>query len=71
MSPPTLFKILDRRTAIAKALSLAQPGDLVLILGKGAEQLQIIGSKKIPWDDRKVVREILNSISGSSTSKGS
>ena len=62
IAPPTLYKILDRRTAIAKALSLAQPGDLVLILGKGAEQLQVIGGRKIPWDDRVVVREILKGV---------
>ncbi len=61
ISEISLLKILDRRTAIAKALALAQPGDLVLILGKGAEQLQVIGNKKIPWDDRVVVRNLLQS----------
>lgn len=55
-----LFKILDRREAIKKALSLAEEGDLVLITGKGCEQA-ICGplGKKIPWDDRKVVKEEL------------
>ena len=58
-----LFKILDRRQAIAKALSLAQPNDLVLITGKGSEQA-IVGknNKKIPWDDRIVAREELGKI---------
>lgn len=55
----TSWKILDRRSAIAKAIDLAQPGDLVLALGKGAEQWQVFKDKKIPWDDRKIVREIL------------
>ena len=55
-----LFKIEDRREAIKKALSSAQAGDIVLITGKGCEQA-ICGSMgvKIPWDDRKVVREEL------------
>lgn len=49
--------ILDRRQAIAKALSLAQVSDIVLILGKGTEQTYVEGAKKRDWDDRKVVRE--------------
>jgi len=59
--PPQIYKILDRREAIAKALSLAQDNDLVLITGKGAEQaICVANDKKIPWDDRKVVKELLN-----------
>ncbi|MDX9893589.1 MAG: UDP-N-acetylmuramoyl-L-alanyl-D-glutamate--2,6-diaminopimelate ligase [Patescibacteria group bacterium] len=55
-----LFKIMDRRSAIAKALSLAGPNDLVLITGKGSEQAIVVkNNKKILWDDRKVVREEL------------
>lgn len=53
------FKILERREAIKKAISLAQKNDIVLILGKGAEQWQVFKDKKIPWDDRKIVKEIL------------
>ncbi len=56
-----LWKILDRKAAIEKALSLAQKDDLVLILGKGAEQWQVFQGRKIPWDDRRIVREILSS----------
>ena len=58
-----LFKILDRRQAIAKALALAQPGDLVLITGKGSEQA-IAGphGQLFPWDDREVVREELHKL---------
>ena len=58
-----LFKILDRREAIKKALILAQDDDLVLITGKGAEQF-ICGAngKKIKHDDRHVVREILKTL---------
>jgi UDP-N-acetylmuramoyl-L-alanyl-D-glutamate--2,6-diaminopimelate ligase len=55
-----LFKILDRREAIKKALKLAKKDDLVLITGKGAEQgMCLANGQIIPWDDRKVVREEL------------
>jgi UDP-N-acetylmuramoyl-L-alanyl-D-glutamate--2,6-diaminopimelate ligase len=51
-------KILDRREAIRKALKLAKEGDIVVITGKGCEpSICVKGSKKIPWDDRKVVKE--------------
>lgn len=55
-----LSVVLDRRDAIQKALNAAQNGDIVLITGKGCEQAIIgPGGKKIPWDDRRVVREEL------------
>jgi UDP-N-acetylmuramoyl-L-alanyl-D-glutamate--2,6-diaminopimelate ligase len=55
-----LFKILDRRQAIKKALDLAKADDIILITGKGSEQaICLANNKKIPWDDRKVVRELL------------
>jgi UDP-N-acetylmuramoyl-L-alanyl-D-glutamate--2,6-diaminopimelate ligase len=50
-------KILDRREAIRTALKLAKEGDVVVITGKGCEPSIVIKGKKIPWDDRKVVRE--------------
>jgi UDP-N-acetylmuramoyl-L-alanyl-D-glutamate--2,6-diaminopimelate ligase len=43
---------LDRRTAIAFAIAHAQPGDVVLVAGKGHEDYQIIGTDKRPFDDR-------------------
>jgi UDP-N-acetylmuramoyl-L-alanyl-D-glutamate--2,6-diaminopimelate ligase len=49
----------DRRAAIYKAVALAQPGDMVLIAGKGHEDYQIIGDTKFPFDDRQVAREAL------------
>ncbi len=53
-----VFKVLDRREAIRKALELAKPGDTVIITGKGCEPwICVEKGKKIPWDDRKVVRE--------------
>jgi UDP-N-acetylmuramoyl-L-alanyl-D-glutamate--2,6-diaminopimelate ligase len=50
-------KILDRREAIKEALKLAKEGDIVVITGKGCEPSICVKGKKIPWDDRKVVRE--------------
>ncbi|MFA6995342.1 MAG: UDP-N-acetylmuramyl-tripeptide synthetase [Patescibacteria group bacterium] len=53
-----LFKILDRREAIKKALELAQDNDLILLTGKGAEQfICMANGRKLPWDDREIVRE--------------
>lgn len=54
-------KIVDRRSAIAKALQLAQPDDIVIIAGKGHENYQILKDKTIHFDDKEVVREILGS----------
>lgn len=55
-----LFKILDRRQAIRKALELSQSNDLVLLTGKGAEQaICLANGKKQFWDERNVVKEEL------------
>ncbi len=52
-----LFKILDRREAIKKAVELAQEGDLLLFTGKGAEQfICLANGEKMPWDEREEVR---------------
>ena len=53
-----LHEIIDRREAIRKSLELAKPGDIVIITGKGCEpSICLAKGKKIPWDDRKVVKE--------------
>lgn len=55
-----VFKILDRREAIRKALGMAQTGDLVVLTGKGAEQaICVAGGQKKPWDEREVAKEEL------------
>ncbi len=56
-----LFRVLGRREGIATALRHAQRGDVVLVLGKGSEQQIALGSRLLPWDDRQVVRDILQS----------
>lgn len=59
-----LFISLDRREGIRKALSLAKTGDVVAITAKGTEPYMAVAKgKKIPWDDRKVAREILREMS--------
>ena len=55
----TPLVICDRATAIATAISQAQPGDGVLIAGKGHEDYQILGTEKIHFDDREQAREAL------------
>jgi UDP-N-acetylmuramoyl-L-alanyl-D-glutamate--2,6-diaminopimelate ligase len=54
-----LLSIADRRAAIAKAIELARPGDLVLVAGKGHETYQVIGDDLVPFDDAVVAREAL------------
>jgi UDP-N-acetylmuramoyl-L-alanyl-D-glutamate--2,6-diaminopimelate ligase len=51
--------IVDRAAAIAKAVEVARPGDLILIAGKGHEKYQVIGNRTLPFDDVAVAREAL------------
>lgn len=53
-------KLTDRRDAIFHAISEAREGDVVLIAGKGHEDYQIIGEKKIHFDDHEVAREAMS-----------
>lgn len=55
-----LVLLVDRRSAIEYALEQAQEGDTVLLAGKGCEQVIVLGTEFVPWDDREVVREILS-----------
>ncbi len=51
--------IPDRREAIDFAVSLLQPGDLLLVAGKGHEDYQILGTQKVHFDDREEIRRAL------------
>jgi UDP-N-acetylmuramoyl-L-alanyl-D-glutamate--2,6-diaminopimelate ligase len=61
MGGASFQRIADRREAIAHALEVARPGDVVLLAGKGHETYQIVGTERRPFDEREVVREILDS----------
>jgi UDP-N-acetylmuramoyl-L-alanyl-D-glutamate--2,6-diaminopimelate ligase len=52
-------KVPDRREAIEAAVREARSGDIVLIAGKGHEDYQIIGTKKVHFDDREVARDAI------------
>ncbi|HZS44419.1 MAG TPA: UDP-N-acetylmuramoyl-L-alanyl-D-glutamate--2,6-diaminopimelate ligase [Blastocatellia bacterium] len=53
------LKIPDRREAIHRAIKEAQPGDLVLLAGKGHEDYQVLKDRTLHFDDREVAREAL------------
>jgi len=54
--------IVDRREAVAYAICQANPGDVVVIAGKGHENYQIIGKTKFPMDDRELAREAMGAL---------
>ncbi len=55
-----VYKILDRKEAIKKAISIARKGDIVILTGKGGEVWMCVqDNKKIPWDERMVVEGVL------------
>ncbi len=56
---PGYAVIPDRREAIRRAIGAARPGDIVLIAGKGHEDYQILGTRKIHFDDREEAAEAL------------
>ena len=54
--------IADRREAIFEAVGFLKPGDVLLVAGKGHEDYQILGTEKILFDDREVVKEALDAL---------
>jgi UDP-N-acetylmuramoyl-L-alanyl-D-glutamate--2,6-diaminopimelate ligase len=51
-------RVEDRREAIARALGMAEPDDVVLLAGKGHETYQIRGTEKLPFDEREIVNDL-------------
>ncbi|HIE27926.1 TPA: UDP-N-acetylmuramoyl-L-alanyl-D-glutamate--2,6-diaminopimelate ligase [Candidatus Poribacteria bacterium] len=51
--------IVDRRSAIERGIEIARSGDIVVIAGKGHENYQDFGNKRIPFDDREVAAEYI------------
>lgn len=58
---PDCLEIPRRKDAIIAALAMARPGDIVLVAGKGDETEQLMGTRRVPHDDRAVIREALAS----------
>ncbi|MBK8249032.1 MAG: UDP-N-acetylmuramoyl-L-alanyl-D-glutamate--2,6-diaminopimelate ligase [Gemmatimonadetes bacterium] len=58
MTPGRHERIEDRRAAIARALTLAGDGDVVILAGKGHETYQIRGTEKLPFDEAVITREL-------------
>lgn len=55
-----VISIIDRREAIRTACMMAQPGDVVLVAGKGHEDYQIVNGVKHHFDDHEVIQECFN-----------
>ena len=55
----TIINEIDRKKAIATAIKIASEGDIVLIAGKGHETYQIVGNKKIDFNDKQIARQCL------------
>jgi UDP-N-acetylmuramoyl-L-alanyl-D-glutamate--2,6-diaminopimelate ligase len=55
------ISIVDRREAIKTACMLAQPGDVILVAGKGHENYQDVKGVKHHFDDKEVLSEIMKS----------
>ena len=51
------LRVVDRRQAIARAISISRPDDTVLLAGKGHETYQVVGHDKLPLDERDIVAE--------------
>jgi len=58
-SSQTYKAVPQRRKAIKKAVQMAGAGDIILILGRGNEKMMDYGNRVVPFDDRKVAKEVL------------
>ncbi len=56
--------IPDRAEAIRRAVDLAEAGDIILLAGKGHENYQLIGPRKIPFNEREILWEALEARAG-------
>jgi UDP-N-acetylmuramoyl-L-alanyl-D-glutamate--2,6-diaminopimelate ligase len=54
------LRIVDRLEAIHTVLRQASPGDTILLAGKGHETYQILGTEKVPFDERQIVSSAVN-----------
>lgn len=61
------LRIVDRSQAITQAIRLARRGDAVVIAGKGHEEYQVVGDRRVPCDDRVIASEAIESINARSS----
>ncbi len=66
---PTVYRYTVRGKAIAYALSIAKPGDLIIITGKGHEQSLCRGTKEYPWSDQREVKKLMTKSMSSGAKK--
>ena len=57
-----ILKITDRKEALKTAILLSDPGDVILVAGKGHETYQEIQGIKHPFDDKKIMSELFNQL---------
>jgi UDP-N-acetylmuramoyl-L-alanyl-D-glutamate--2,6-diaminopimelate ligase len=60
----SFWRVPDRGEAVRQAVSLARPGDVVIVCGKGHEQSMCFGDVEYPWDDRVALRAALAELLG-------
>lgn len=65
--PARIWVVPERAEAIRRALAAAREGDTVVLAGKGHETYQVIGDRKLPFDDREEARSALRELFGRST----
>ncbi len=63
-APERLREIGDRAEAITASVAMLQPGDVLVVAGKGHESGQIIGDRTLPFSDHEVVREAIAALAG-------
>ncbi len=56
------IKEIDREKAIKKAIDLAEPGDVILLAGKGHEEFEIISGKRVYFNEKEIVKNYLKEI---------
>ncbi len=57
-----VLKITDRKEAIKTAILLSNPGDVILVAGKGHETYQEVNGVKHPFDDKQIISELFNEL---------
>lgn len=60
MGSASHLRMVDRRDAIRAALDSSRSGDTILLAGKGHETYQVVGTTKLPFDEREIVSEIVS-----------